>query len=203
MAAGTTPGRENPQLWTPGIKLGVRPGSFFHLTECFGPVLGLMRAEDLDEAIERANAPPFGLTSGIQTLDDREVARWVDRIEAGNLYVNRHITGAIVRRQPFGGWKASSVGPGSQGGRTQLRAPARALAREGQARSRGRAAPGASGGSSRAMPSRAGRVRRARSRAGQRRELRARVAPTLQPRARPERRSRRGQRVSLPSLSHG
>ncbi len=107
---------ENPQLWTPGIKLGVRPGSFFHLTECFGPVLGLMRAEDLDEAIERANALPFGLTSGIQTLDDREVARWVDRIEAGNLYVNRHITGAIVRRQPFGGWKASSVGPGAKAG---------------------------------------------------------------------------------------
>jgi RHH-type transcriptional regulator, proline utilization regulon repressor / proline dehydrogenase / delta 1-pyrroline-5-carboxylate dehydrogenase len=107
---------ENPQFWTPGIKLGVRPGSFFHLTECFGPVLGFMRAEDLDEAIERANAPPFGLTSGIQTLDDREVARWVDRIEAGNLYVNRHITGAIVRRQPFGGWKASSVGPGAKAG---------------------------------------------------------------------------------------
>ena len=42
---------DNPQLWSPGIKLGVRPGSFFHRTECFGPVLGLMRAEDLDEAI--------------------------------------------------------------------------------------------------------------------------------------------------------
>jgi RHH-type proline utilization regulon transcriptional repressor/proline dehydrogenase/delta 1-pyrroline-5-carboxylate dehydrogenase len=108
--------RENPRLWSPGIKLGVRSGSFFHLTECFGPVLGLMRAEDLDEAIELANAPPFGLTSGIHTLDDREIARWVDRIEAGNLYVNRHITGAIVRRQPFGGWKASSVGPGAKAG---------------------------------------------------------------------------------------
>jgi RHH-type transcriptional regulator, proline utilization regulon repressor / proline dehydrogenase / delta 1-pyrroline-5-carboxylate dehydrogenase len=107
---------ENPQLWTPGIKLGVHAGSFFHLTECFGPVLGLMRATDLDEAIELANAPPFGLTSGIHTLDDREVARWADRIEAGNLYVNRHITGAIVRRQPFGGWKASSVGPGAKAG---------------------------------------------------------------------------------------
>ncbi|MGH7331854.1 MAG: bifunctional proline dehydrogenase/L-glutamate gamma-semialdehyde dehydrogenase [Candidatus Rokuibacteriota bacterium] len=110
------PAIDNPQLWSPGIRLGVRPGSFFHLTECFGPVLGLMRAEDLDEAIELANAPPFGLTSGIHTLDDREVARWLDRIEAGNLYVNRHITGAIVRRQPFGGWKASSVGPGAKAG---------------------------------------------------------------------------------------
>jgi RHH-type proline utilization regulon transcriptional repressor/proline dehydrogenase/delta 1-pyrroline-5-carboxylate dehydrogenase len=107
---------DNPQLWSPGIKLGVRPGSFFHRTECFGPVLGLMRAEDLDQAIELANATAFGLTSGIQTLDEREIARWVRRIEAGNLYVNRPITGAIVGRQPFGGWKASSVGPGAKAG---------------------------------------------------------------------------------------
>jgi RHH-type proline utilization regulon transcriptional repressor/proline dehydrogenase/delta 1-pyrroline-5-carboxylate dehydrogenase len=79
-------------------------------------VLGLMRAEDLDEAIGLANATAFGLTSGIHTLDDREIALWVDRIEAGNLYVNRPITGAIVGRQPFGGWKASSVGPGAKAG---------------------------------------------------------------------------------------
>jgi RHH-type proline utilization regulon transcriptional repressor/proline dehydrogenase/delta 1-pyrroline-5-carboxylate dehydrogenase len=103
-------------LWSPGIKLGVRRGSFFHRTECFGPVLGLMRAGDLDEAIDLANAQPFGLTSGIQTLDDREITRWLDRMEAGNLYVNRPITGAIVGRQPFGGWKASSVGPGAKAG---------------------------------------------------------------------------------------
>jgi RHH-type proline utilization regulon transcriptional repressor/proline dehydrogenase/delta 1-pyrroline-5-carboxylate dehydrogenase len=107
--------REAP-LWSPGIKLGVRRGSFFHQTECFGPVLGLMRAADLDEAIALANDQPFGLTSGIQSLDDREVTRWLERIEAGTLYVNRHITGAIVGRQPFGGWKASSVGPGAKAG---------------------------------------------------------------------------------------
>ena len=89
----------------------MRPGSFFHRTECFGPVLGLMRADDLDQAIELAERQPFGLTGGIQSLDDREIARWRDRVEAGNLYVNRPITGAIVRRQPFGGWKRSVVGP--------------------------------------------------------------------------------------------
>jgi len=110
------PAPDNPQLWSPGIKLGVLPGSFFHRTECFGPVLGLMRAESLDEAIDVANVQPFGLTSGLQTLDEREIARWVDRIEAGNLYVNRPVTGAIVGRQPFGGWKASSVGPGAKAG---------------------------------------------------------------------------------------
>src|SRR5262244_312693 len=86
---------DNPRLWSPGIKLGVRPGSFFHTTECFGPVLGLMRADDLDHAIDLANAQPFGLTSGIHSLDDREIERWTARIEAGNLYVNRPVTGAI------------------------------------------------------------------------------------------------------------
>jgi RHH-type proline utilization regulon transcriptional repressor/proline dehydrogenase/delta 1-pyrroline-5-carboxylate dehydrogenase len=107
---------EHPHLWSPGIKLGVRRGSFFHVTECFGPVLGLMRAENLDEAIDLANGTPYGLTSGIQSLDDREITHWADRIEAGNLYVNRPITGAMVGRQPFGGWKASSVGPGAKVG---------------------------------------------------------------------------------------
>ena len=110
-----SPGREAP-LWSPGIKLGVQRGSFFHQTECFGPVLGLMRAADLDEAIALANDQPFGLTSGIQSLDDREIDRWLERLEAGTLYVNRHVTGAIVGRQPFGGWKASSVGPGAKAG---------------------------------------------------------------------------------------
>ena len=110
------PAADDAQLWSPGIKLGVRPGSFFHQTECFGPVLGLMRAEGLEQAIDLANAQAFGLTSGIQTLDDREVVRWVEGVEAGNLYVNRPITGAIVGRQPFGGWKASSVGPGAKAG---------------------------------------------------------------------------------------
>ena len=104
------------RLWTPGIKLGVQPGSFFHTTECFGPVLGLMRAQDLNEAIDFANGVDFGLTGGIHSLDDREVERWLERVQVGNAYINRHITGAIVRRQPFGGWKASNVGPGAKAG---------------------------------------------------------------------------------------
>ncbi|QTE30207.1 proline dehydrogenase family protein [Pengzhenrongella sicca] len=103
-------------LWTPGVKHGVAPGSFFHLTEVFGPVLGIMRVETLDEAIELQNAVAFGLTGGIHSLDDAEIDTWLDRVEVGNAYINRHITGAIVRRQPFGGWKASSVGPGAKAG---------------------------------------------------------------------------------------
>ena len=111
-AAGLDPRR----LWTPGLRTGVAPGSFFHRTEVFGPVLGIMTASDLDEALALQNGVAFGLTAGLQSLDDDEVAAWCDGVEAGNLYVNRHITGAIVRRQPFGGWKASSVGPGAKAG---------------------------------------------------------------------------------------
>jgi RHH-type proline utilization regulon transcriptional repressor/proline dehydrogenase/delta 1-pyrroline-5-carboxylate dehydrogenase len=108
--------RENPCLWSPGIKWNVPAGGFTHMTELFGPVLAVMRAKDLRHAIELANAVPFGLTSGIQSLDDREQALWLDEIEAGNLYVNRTTTGAIVRRQPFGGTKASNFGNGSKAG---------------------------------------------------------------------------------------
>jgi RHH-type proline utilization regulon transcriptional repressor/proline dehydrogenase/delta 1-pyrroline-5-carboxylate dehydrogenase len=104
------------RLWTPGVRDGVRPGSFFHLTECFGPVLGIMTARTLDEALALQNAVSFGLTGGIHSLDDAEVEHWLDRVEVGNAYVNRHITGAIVQRQSFGGWKASSVGPGAKAG---------------------------------------------------------------------------------------
>jgi len=107
---------DNPQLATPGIKLGVRPGSFFHRTECFGPVLGVMRARDLAEGLALQNAVPYGLTAGLHSLDEREQRWWGERIEAGNCYVNRGITAAIVNRQPFGGWKDSCFGPGAKAG---------------------------------------------------------------------------------------
>lgn len=104
------------RLWRPGIKLGVKPGSFFHLTEVFGPVLGIMRAKNLAEAIKLQNAPDYGLTAGIHSLDTEEILRWIVAVECGNLYVNRGITGAIVRRQPFGGFKRSAVGSGLKAG---------------------------------------------------------------------------------------
>ncbi|WOC11186.1 bifunctional proline dehydrogenase/L-glutamate gamma-semialdehyde dehydrogenase [Gordonia sp. MP11Mi] len=107
---------ETGRLWSPGIKDGVAPGSFFHLTECFGPVLGLMRADDLDEALALQNATDFGLTAALHSLDTAEVRTWLDEVDAGNVYVNRGMTGAIVRRQSFGGWKRSSVGLGSKAG---------------------------------------------------------------------------------------
>ncbi len=103
-------------LWSPGVRAPVQPGSWFHLTECFGPVLGLMYARDLDEALHWQNATGFGLTGGIHSLDPAEIERWSARAEVGNAYVNRHITGAIVQRQSFGGWKGSVVGPGAKPG---------------------------------------------------------------------------------------
>jgi RHH-type proline utilization regulon transcriptional repressor/proline dehydrogenase/delta 1-pyrroline-5-carboxylate dehydrogenase len=107
---------ETDVLWSPGVRDGVKPGSEFHLTEYFGPVLGVMRAETLEQAIEWQNAVDYGLTAGLSSLDAREIARWAAAVEAGNLYVDRTTTGAIVRRQPFGGWKRSSVGTSSKAG---------------------------------------------------------------------------------------
>lgn len=103
-------------LWSPGIRDNVRAGSAFHQTEYFGPVVGIMRAKNLTEALDIQNGTRFGLTAGIHSLDPDEVSRWLDGVEAGNCYVNRGITGAIVQRQPFGGWKKSSVGPGAKAG---------------------------------------------------------------------------------------
>jgi RHH-type proline utilization regulon transcriptional repressor/proline dehydrogenase/delta 1-pyrroline-5-carboxylate dehydrogenase len=107
---------EDGRLWSPGIKIGVQPGSSFHTTECFGPVLGLMHAATLDEAITWQNGTDYGLTAGLHSLDAAEVNTWLAGVEAGNLYVNRPITGAIVQRQPFGGWKRSSVGVTAKAG---------------------------------------------------------------------------------------
>ncbi|GGI39654.1 1-pyrroline-5-carboxylate dehydrogenase [Cnuibacter physcomitrellae] len=107
---------DSDTLWSPGVRDGVVRGSAFHRTEYFGPILGIMTAATLDEAIDIVNEVDYGLTSGLHSLDRGEITTWLDRIEAGNLYVNRGITGAIVRRQPFGGWKRSAVGAGGKAG---------------------------------------------------------------------------------------
>ncbi|WP_367873930.1 proline dehydrogenase family protein [Luteolibacter sp. Populi] len=106
----------NPCLWSPGIKLGVSPEGWFRRTECFGPVLGLVRADNLRHAIRIQNDSEFGLTGGIHSLDPAEIDEWRERVEVGNAYINRPITGAIVQRQPFGGWKRSCFGPGAKAG---------------------------------------------------------------------------------------
>lgn len=103
-------------LWRPGVKIGVKEGSWSHLNEWFGPVLGIMKAPNFTTALSWQNAVPFGLTAGIHSLNTEECEEWIEKIEAGNLYVNRQITGAVVNRQPFGGWKRSAVGATSKAG---------------------------------------------------------------------------------------
>lgn len=103
-------------MWRPGVKVGVKAGSWSHRNEWFGPVLAVIEAPNFDTAIHWQNETDFGLTAGIQSLDEKECEAWINRVEAGNLYVNRGITGAIVNRQPFGGWKKSAVGPNAKAG---------------------------------------------------------------------------------------
>jgi RHH-type proline utilization regulon transcriptional repressor/proline dehydrogenase/delta 1-pyrroline-5-carboxylate dehydrogenase len=103
---------KNPCLYSPAVKWGVRPGSVTHMTEFFGPVLGVMKARNLKEAIALANQTGYGLTSGLESLDDREQELWLEEVQAGNLYINRVTTGAAVLRQPFGGMGKSAFGPG-------------------------------------------------------------------------------------------
>lgn len=107
---------DTDRLWSPGVRAGVEPGSEFQQVEYFGPILGVIRVDTLEEAIEVQNSTVFGLTAGLQSLSVDEVNYWLDRVQAGNVYVNRGITGAIVQRQPFGGWKLSAVGPGAKAG---------------------------------------------------------------------------------------
>ncbi len=107
---------DSGKLWSPGIRTGVRPGSKSHKTEYFGPMLSIMTARSLEDAIALQNAVDYGLTAGLHSLDPIEINDWIARVQAGNLYVNRTITGAIVQRQPFGGWKRSSIGPTAKAG---------------------------------------------------------------------------------------
>ena len=107
---------DSGKLYSPGVRYGVQRGSEYHKTEYFGPILGVMTAATLEEAVEIVNEVDYGLTSGLHSLDRGEMAYWLDNIQAGNVYVNRGITGAIVQRQPFGGWKKSAIGAGTKAG---------------------------------------------------------------------------------------
>jgi RHH-type transcriptional regulator, proline utilization regulon repressor / proline dehydrogenase / delta 1-pyrroline-5-carboxylate dehydrogenase len=78
--------------------------------EIFGPVLCVLRADDLDEAIALANATDYALTAGIYSRSPAAIRRAAAELRAGNVYINRSITGAVVGRQPFGGYGLSGVG---------------------------------------------------------------------------------------------
>ncbi|WP_270962660.1 proline dehydrogenase family protein [Campylobacter upsaliensis] len=107
---------DNAHLMTPGIKYGVKKGAFTHMNELFAPLLSVIRAKGLQEAIELVNATGYGLTAGFESLDEREWEYFHTHIEAGNIYINKPTTGAIVLRQPFGGVKKSAIGFGRKVG---------------------------------------------------------------------------------------
>jgi len=107
---------DNPYMLKPAIRWGTQNGDFTHINELFGPVLSVIKAKDLKDAVNIVNATGYGLTSGIESLDEREKEYFKENILAGNLYINRMTTGAIVRRQPFGGMRKSSIGSGRKVG---------------------------------------------------------------------------------------
>ncbi|MBL9140662.1 MAG: proline dehydrogenase family protein, partial [Phycisphaerae bacterium] len=103
----------------PTIVSGVKHGDRLATEEIFGPVLAVLRARDFEHALEIANDCPYKLTGGIFSRRPSHLERAKSDFRVGNLYVNRGITGALVGRQPFGGFGMSGVGS-KAGGRDYL-----------------------------------------------------------------------------------
>ena len=94
----------------PAVFADIRPEHRLAQEEIFGPVLAVMKARDFDEAVRLANSTCYALTGGIYSRSPVNVQKARERLEVGNLYINRGITGALVGRQPFGGYRFSGVG---------------------------------------------------------------------------------------------
>lgn len=98
------------RLWTPGIRTGLEPDSTALQNDAPVPVVNILTARTLEDAIQIQNRYDYGLGAGLFSLDRAEIAEWVQGVEAGNLYVNREVLGNQVQRQPSGGWKESMIG---------------------------------------------------------------------------------------------
>jgi RHH-type transcriptional regulator, proline utilization regulon repressor / proline dehydrogenase / delta 1-pyrroline-5-carboxylate dehydrogenase len=94
----------------PVIFTDVDPQSTLAQEEIFGPVLAVMKAENFEEGLAIANGTNYALTGGLYSRTPSHIEQAKAELEVGNLYINRTITGAIVARQPFGGYKLSGVG---------------------------------------------------------------------------------------------
>jgi RHH-type proline utilization regulon transcriptional repressor/proline dehydrogenase/delta 1-pyrroline-5-carboxylate dehydrogenase len=88
----------------------VPPNASLAQDEIFGPVLAVLKARDMDQALEIANGTSYALTGGLYSRSPQNIARVKRQFRVGNLYVNRKITGALVDLQPFGGFKLSGIG---------------------------------------------------------------------------------------------
>jgi RHH-type proline utilization regulon transcriptional repressor/proline dehydrogenase/delta 1-pyrroline-5-carboxylate dehydrogenase len=94
----------------PHVFADVPPTARIAQEEIFGPVLAVLKAKDLDDALQIANSTPYALTGGIFSRSPAHLRRAEREFRVGNLYLNRKITGALVARQPFGGYKLSGIG---------------------------------------------------------------------------------------------
>ncbi|NUN68243.1 MAG: L-glutamate gamma-semialdehyde dehydrogenase [Bacteroidetes bacterium] len=103
----------------PTVIADVEPMSTIAQEEIFGPVLGIIKAKDFDHAMEIANNTEFGLTGGVWTKNKKKQERAKNEFHAGNFYINRKITGALVGVHPFGGFNMSGT-DSKAGGRDYL-----------------------------------------------------------------------------------
>jgi RHH-type proline utilization regulon transcriptional repressor/proline dehydrogenase/delta 1-pyrroline-5-carboxylate dehydrogenase len=94
----------------PHVFGNVEPTSRLASEEIFGPVLAVIKVKDLDEAFDVANDSAYALTGGLFSRSPANLKRARHELQAGNVYLNRGITGAMVERQPFGGFKLSGIG---------------------------------------------------------------------------------------------
>lgn len=94
----------------PHVFVDVPPEARIAQEEIFGPVLAVIKARDFDDALEIANGTKYALTGGVFSRSPGNLRRARVEFEVGNLYLNRGITGALVERQPFGGYKMSGIG---------------------------------------------------------------------------------------------
>ncbi|MBI3333784.1 MAG: L-glutamate gamma-semialdehyde dehydrogenase [Candidatus Omnitrophica bacterium] len=117
---GDVPDRLDGYFAGPAIFTGVSPRARIAQEEIFGPVLATLRASSFDEAIEIANGVPYALTGGVYSRSPAHIEQAKERFRAGNLYINRKITGAVVGRQPFGGLGLSGAGQKAGGPDTLL-----------------------------------------------------------------------------------
>jgi RHH-type proline utilization regulon transcriptional repressor/proline dehydrogenase/delta 1-pyrroline-5-carboxylate dehydrogenase len=95
---------------SPTVFKNVPPDAVIAMEEIFGPVVAIIKVSNFEEALAVANGTDYALTGGLYSRTPAHINRAMQEFEVGNLYINRGITGAIVSRQPFGGFKMSGVG---------------------------------------------------------------------------------------------
>ncbi|MFF7682167.1 aldehyde dehydrogenase family protein [Microbacterium sp. NPDC007973] len=104
------------RFWSPGVRTGVTAGSHLTRAAVAAPVLGILHAPTVTRAIELQNAIGSGFVAGLHTRDAADLDLWLDTVEAAVLRVNRPSSGAVVQREPIGGWGEAAVGDGAMSG---------------------------------------------------------------------------------------